>query len=164
MKGVSKNPLDEDLDDRPQEVEKDPGYVAEFALPVTVQHRNVIFEGRGYNLHVTVKRPDPEIGTETIARAILGEAILQIAPPNRRDVVFAELETQSLYRVEPAGPKVTLALGELTLYAAASSSDLVLAQKMAVDRLAMALTTLRIKLSGAKAAFDKYGVMVSRRA
>lgn len=164
MKGVSKNPLDEDLDDRPQQAEKDPGYIPEFALPVTVQRRNVIFEGRGYNLHVTVKRPDAEIGAETIARAILGEAILHIAPPNRREVVFAELETQSLYRTPPPGPQVTLALGDLTLYAAASSSDLALAQKMAVDRLAMALATLRTKLAGAKTSFDKYGVSVSRRA
>ena len=124
----------------------------------------MIFEGRGYNIHITVKRPDPEIGPEAIARAILGESLLQAAPANRRADIFAELEQQSIYRTEPAGPKVTLALGDLTLFAAASSSDLVLAQKMAVDRLAMALSTLRLKYSGAKAAFDTYGVAVSRRA
>jgi hypothetical protein len=164
MRGVSKNPLADDLDDRPKEVEKDKGFIPEFALPVTVQRRTAIFEGRGYNIHVAVKRPDPELGLETIARAILGEAILQSLPANRRGDVFAELEHQSIYRTEPAGPKVTLALGDLTLYAAASSSDLALAQKMAVDRLALALSTLRLKFSGAKAAFDKYEVSMSRRA
>lgn len=161
-KGVTRNPLADEPEEAPQGKADRADYYDEFALPVTTRKQGVVFSGRGYNVHVQVKAPDAEIGAEKIARAVLGAAIGEIWRKARVPVEEA-FRTQNVFKVAPLVPKVTFELGDLTLYASASSSDLALAQQMALDRVAMALASCRARVPGAKDVLDRYGVTVALR-
>lgn len=114
----------------------------------------VAVQGRQYHLLVTLpvsfKRDDSAVGNATTAAMhVLGEFF---ARANTKELV-ALLATQKLGFKEEAilGPRVSFELGPVKLYAAASSHDVKLAQAMALDRLALALTQARLTIKG----FDK---------
>lgn len=114
----------------------------------------VAVQGRQYQLLVTLpvsfKRDDTAtLHATTAAMHVLGEFFTRAASR-----AFTErLAEQKLALKEEAilGPRVAFELGAVRLFAAASSHDLKLAQAMALDRLAHALTQARLTIKG----FDK---------
>lgn len=114
----------------------------------------VAVQGRQYHLlvilPVTFKRDDSAVGNATTAAMhVLGEFFARATTKE----LTALLAVQKLAFKEEAivGPRVSFELGPTKLYAAASSHDPKLAQAMALDRLALALTQARITIKG----FDK---------
>lgn len=114
----------------------------------------VAIQGRQYHLLVTLpvgfKRDDTAaLSATTAAMHVLGEFFGRAATRE----FHALLAVQKLALKEEAiiGPRVAFELGPVKLYAAASSHDVKLAQAMALDRLALALTQARLTIKG----FDK---------
>lgn len=120
----------------------------------------VRFPGRAYNLEVALVLPKRTKITaeqgQDLGRTVLGLALQELfkkAPPSVG--VFTK---QGLTSTPPFGPKVTFQLGTLVLYAKASSMDMDLALKMAVDRIALALTECRVTYPAASKILDDHRV------
>lgn len=105
-------------------------------------------------------RPKPE-NAQTMAMAVFGEALLAIESNTR--VLLEELARQKLSaRERLIGPCVELTLGNYTLFAAASASDPSVAMRMALDRLALALTQTFLKSPEAKSIFANHFIHITR--
>lgn len=103
----------------------------------------VAVQGRQYQLLITLpvafkKKEDIATHAPQAAMHILGEFLARTNSHSLRHL----LHTQKLSFTESdiIGPCVSFQLGAIKLYAAASSSNEELAQAMAIDRLALALT------------------------
>lgn len=97
--------------------------------------------GRAYAVLVELPLRIDEDRARTLALGALGEGLLSLqalGPEFEEELALQKLSMQE----RPLGPCVTLPLGPVTLYAAASSTDEALALAMAVDRLALAVTRL----------------------
>jgi hypothetical protein len=117
-------------------------------------HTPVAIQGRQYHLLVRLPIGFKRDATATqhatdAATTVLGEFLVRAASKP----FFALLAVQKLAFKEEQiiGPRVSFELGPVTLHAAASSHDVKLAQAMAVDRLALALTQARLTIKD----FDK---------
>ncbi len=159
MKGVTKNPL---ADEPVKPTIKPRDYVDEFSIPITTEAQKVMFQGRVYAIHVTVKAPSEEHPTETIAKAILGSVVRTLLKNRQASELLAQqnISSQDLF----SGPKVTFDLETITLYVAASSSDLRLAQMMGVDRLALFLSACKGRIHGVKSVLETHGVAIASKA
>jgi len=96
-------------------------------------------------LPASFKRDDDAVSNATTAAMhVLGEFFTR-ANSKAFDALLA---TQKLAFKEETilGPRVSFELGPVKLYAAASSHDVKLAQAMALDRLALALTQARLTI------------------
>lgn len=114
----------------------------------------VAIQGRQYHLLVTLpvgfKRDDTATANATLAAMnVLGEFFARAA--SREFTGLLKEQKLSLQEEDILGSRVSFELGPVKLYAAASSANLQLAQAMALDRLALALTQARIRIKG----FDK---------
>lgn len=123
------------------------GKVRRGSTPVAIQ-------GRQYHLLVTLpvgfKRDDTATANATIATMnVLGEFFARAT--SREFTALLKEQKLSLQEEDIIGSRVSFELGPVKLYAAASSSNLSLAQAMALDRLALALTQARLRIKG----FDK---------
>lgn len=121
----------------------------------------VAFQGRLYTLLVTIPvLLKDSTDAEKAARHMLGEllthrALFDAMPTLRR-------QNLSLKEQDILGPRVQMPFGPATLYAAASSSDLALAQAMALDRLALALTEARARVPAVGKVLQEHGLEVLR--
>ena len=158
MKGVTKNPL---ADEPVKQAIKPRDYVDEFSIPIITESQKVMFQGRVYAIHVTVKAPSDEHPSETIAKAILGNVIRTLLRNREAQELLAQ---QNISTKEVMGPKVTFNLETIILYVAASSSDLGLAQMMGVDRLAVFLSACKGRIHGVKSVLESHGVNVASKA
>ncbi len=101
----------------------------------------VRFIGQGYNLQVGIVLPKKVKVSEEqafkFARIVVGAAFKMLFQtfPRSMDIFRA----QAIDNKMPLGPKITLELGDLILYAKASSMDPTLALKMTIDRIVLAL-------------------------
>lgn len=121
------------------------------------------FSGRVYTLKVKLKVKLPDAESQLAAKIVLGECVERLRAVSG---FAAVLKVQSLGFREndvPSGA-MQLTLGNTTLYAAASTTDEDTAVKMAIDRLALALTHARHTLQGVAAVLDAHGVEISRAA
>ena len=122
------------------------------AAPVEEQLRDrarkgktpVAMQGRHYTLLITLPvafkdGQDADKG----ARHVVGEFFQRAQATPLLDI----LRHQKISWIERdiIGPKVTFEFGPIKLYAAASSSDLALAQAFGIDRIALALTEARVR-------------------
>ena len=73
----------------------------------------------------------------------MGEFLQKALSPSFMSVL--RTQNLSVNDRDIVGPKVTFEFGPVKLHAAASSSDLALAQAFGIDRLALALTEARVK-------------------
>jgi hypothetical protein len=121
----------------------------------------VRISGGAYAIVVMLQvRPKPEL-VETLGMAVLGEALqaLRDATPT----FDQELKTQNLHPVDrPPTPSVALAFGNLTIWAAAGSTNLQTATAMAVDRVALALTRLFQREPDKKKILEDHYVQITR--
>lgn len=159
--GISANPLADDPEDADDgSPPEKPNWVPESSIPFDVLVETVSFTGRSQVIRVGVRCPPEGVNSDTIARAVIGQAIKEILA---KSADFAGiLERQSLPRKARPGPKTTLELGDITLFPVASSTDHDLAIKMATDRLADALTWA--KSHGHSAVLERHLVRISRAA
>lgn len=101
----------------------------------------VRFAGRHYTFVVALPFVIDEVRAVGIAAQTFGECLLALKELTPR--LERELAAQRLSLTDrPMGPCVSLDFGVTPLYAVASSSNEALAQAMAVDRLATALSVL----------------------
>lgn len=159
MRGVTKNPL-ADEPEAPRVRPDAAGYVDEFALQLTVSTTRVTFQGKDRAIHVAVKAVDVAIGGDVLARAILGDLLRELL---RHHLLREALITSPLSLTPPLCAKVTLRLGELTLYATARTSDAELAQRLAVDAVAHLLTHAKVVVAEGARLCKLYGVEVTNR-
>lgn len=122
----------------------------------------VSVRGQRYSVLVVVPGTfkDPA-DTQKAGAHMLGEFLTEARAglsPHLRRLKLSYLESDLL------GPSMPLALGPLTLYAAVSSGNPDLALKMAVDRLATALTYYRHGDPKQAAVMQKYAVEIVRDA
>lgn len=158
MKGVTRNPFEDVAPDaRPTKREE---YIEEAYLSIMAEIRRVVFSGRALAIHVAVKNPG-DLDVMTIGKATLGEVLALFLKDRDLSMVF---ERQGVSAKEPLTPKVSFALGDLTLYAAASSHDKNLAERMAIDRIACVISACGGRSPKAKATLNRYGVTVANRA
>lgn len=141
--------------------EEAPSHEVTGAVPGVTDVIPVRFEGRNYVLMVRCVVPKRANPTPELARAQLG--LMLFALFGRVKTARKYLQAQSIDTEPPLGPKVTLQLGSLTLYARASSMDEELALRMAVDRLAMALLECRGWNPDTKRVLDEYGVVAVKK-
>lgn len=122
-------------------------------------HGLIQFSGQSYVLNVRVLLTGPLGPNTQLAEAILGAALkmLFVAHPATRQIFQAQRISEKPLQ-EAA---ITLNLGELTLYAAAGSRDATLAHRMALDRIATALTETKQRVPGARALLAKFKVDVT---
>ena len=81
-------------------------------------------------------------------------------------VLRQELARQSIYEDEAKvlAAKVTMTLGVLTLYAKASSFEPKMAQLMAMDRIALAISDARGLSLKVRKSLEDHGIVVARKA
>lgn len=132
------------------------------AVPLAKPRRTpVSFRGRAYVLEVGVLARPADEDVLDMGKTQLGVCLSEILAAYRPALgLFKE---QSIDVSPMLGPKVLLELGPLKLYAKASSMDLTMALRMAVDRLTLALVEIRQSSSGAKAILDKYFIQIVRQ-
>lgn len=105
----------------------------------------VALQGRYYHVLVTLpvllsKAED----ADRAARHVVGEFLEKARSQKLLDILLRQ--KISWRESDVLGPKVTYDFGPVTLYAAASSSDLALAIALGLDRLALALTEARTRM------------------
>jgi hypothetical protein len=120
-------------------------------------------QGRFYTIMVTLpvlfnKGEDAELA----ARHVLGEFFSRAKGHH----FLESLRRQKLSWDEKdiLGPKVTFEFGPVKIHAAASSSDLLLAQALGLDRLALALTEARVRQPSVAALLKEHFLEVLRNA
>lgn len=122
----------------------------------------VRFNGRAYALVVALPfRLKDEEKALGIATQTLGECLNELREVTPLCVQL--LQKQKItFDQRPLSPCVELDLGVLTLYAVASSTDERLARAMAIDRLALALSTLVVSDPRCKATLSTYRLNILR--
>lgn len=122
-------------------------------------HSIVKVDGRGYQLLITVPAK-LRVGKllEDAAKSILEEYVNEAGKPLLKEL---ELQSASFTRESLLGPVVEIPLRTKTLYFLASSSSKELAEAMAVDRLALAITYFNAK--NRNDLLKKYGIQISRQ-
>lgn len=88
-----------------------------------------------------------------------GQCLLKLLA--KSPALRAALARQSIGTDRPLGSKIAFAFGPVTLYAKASSQQLELAQKMAIDRLCAALTETRARDFDASKTLDDFHISVA---
>ncbi len=126
----------------------------------------VRFAGQSYNLQVGIILPKkvkvtPE-QAEKFGRIVVGAALKDLFKkfPASRQI----FRTQAIDDKVPFGPKITLELGDLILYAKASSMDPTLALKMTIDRVVLALMEVQSTFPGSKQILNDYIISTVLRA
>lgn len=137
------------------------GLLREKAEPLTVAEQlrtkvrpgrtPVAIQGRQYHLLVVLpmgfKQDDSAtLSATTAALNVLGEFFQRAM--SKQLLALLHEQKLALEEEQIIGPRVAFELGPIKLYAAASSHDVKLAQAMALDRLALALTQARITIKG----------------
>jgi hypothetical protein len=124
------------------------------------------FRGLSYTLLIGIALPKGVAYTpeelKDGAKFALGVCLAELFKEVR--TASANFVRQKLWPSEPAVPKVALPFGEFTLYAAASSFDPERAERMAVDRLCMALMACTVSDKATLAILKKYRVQTLMRA
>lgn len=122
-------------------------------------HGLIQFSGQSYTLNVRVLLTGPQGPNAQLAEAVLGAALKMLfaTHPATRQI----FQAQRLSEKPLQEAAVTLTLGDLTLYAAAGSHDPILAHRMALDRIATALTEAKQRVPGARALLAKFKVDVT---
>lgn len=134
-----------------------PGWKTESDDDTAIQHDRVRFPGRmrAVNVYPLHGKEDPETSALISLGKAMGE-ILATIPESRP--VFTK---QSLGFVKPTSPHITLDLGGVPFYAGTVTAEADTARRMAVDRIAHALTECSARFPKAKTLLAKYRVEVS---
>lgn len=115
-----------------------------------------LLEGRNWTFTVVLPlRPREEVAA-SLAQHVLGEFLISLRD-SLQQTFYDALTRQNLEtRGEFIGrPQVRLELGPIVVWAVASSTDAELAARMALDRLALALTSLEMLYEGTVAAAQR---------
>ncbi len=124
------------------------------------------FRGLSYTLLLGVALPKGDVYTteelKDSAKFGLGACLAELFANIRS--AAGNFERQKLWAHEPAVPKVAMVFGGFTLFAAASSFDPERAERMAVDRICMALMACTISDKATPALLKKYRVQTLMRA
>lgn len=122
----------------------------------------VRFSGRAYALIVSLPfRLKDEEKVLGLATQTLGECLNELREMTPLCAQLLKMQ-KITFDQRPLSPCVTLDLGVLTLYAVASSTDETLARAMAIDRLALALSTLIVSDPRCKAVLSTYRLNILR--
>lgn len=127
--------------------------------------REITFDGRAYQIVVPFFSFEKNAGKLSVyAHDALGRAIQSALKVD--SVLKEELARQSIYQDESRvlAAKVTVTLGPLILYVKASSFEPKMAQLMAMDRIALALSDARGISAKVRKCLDDHGILVARKA
>lgn len=127
--------------------------------------REITFDGRAFQIVVAFFSFDKDANRlsgyahDALGRGV--EATLKVD-----DALRSEFTRQSIF-TDPAkvmAAKVTVQLGLVTLYVKASSFDPKMAQLMAVDRIALAISDARGRSPKVRKSFEEHDIVVARKA
>ena len=126
--------------------------------------REITFDGRAFQIVVaffSLERDQKLLSG--YAHDALGRAVKHLLTCDGS--FLDDLNVQSIYldHTKVMGPKVTMTLGPVTLYAKASSFKPAMAQLMALDRLALAISDAKGRSKKIKDALKDCDVVVARK-
>lgn len=143
----------------PEKPAEQPSSRQQYENPDLAPHGLVQFSGQSYVLNIHVLLTGPNGPSAKIAEAVLGAAIRILLDqfPASRSI----LQGQRLFLKPPQDASVPLVLGDFTLYASAGSREPELAHRMALDRIAMALTEAKQRVPGVRQLLGKFKIDIT---
>lgn len=130
-----------------------------------VPKREIRFKGRAFHIYVRFYTADTDAEALTsYAKDALGTAISEILKIGTSTLEALQRQSIELDARKALWPKVTVNLGPVTLYVKASSYEPAMAELMAIDRIALALSNAKAENQKIRQHLDDRDIFITRSA